>query len=148
MEMKLTMKRYAIGGGWIGMAVLAVLLAACAGFESTTVHYSTNVISLTGSNFEQQVVASAKPALVDFWSPTCPPCVTVAPTISELADAYRDRVVVGAVNFDDETALAEKYDVEGVPTFLIFKGGKPVQKLIGPLEKKEFEELLEKVLAR
>ena len=124
-----------------------VWLSGCANLhEENSVHYGTNVIKLNAANFQQEVLASTKPVLVDFWAPWCGPCRAMAPTISEIADEYKDRVVVGAVNVDDETALSEKFNIEGIPAVFIFKDGKPVQQLIGLREKQELTDALNQVL--
>lgn len=125
----------------------AAWLTGCAQFDETSVHYGTNVIKLHASNFQQEVVASPKPVLVDFWAPWCGPCRAMVPTISALADEYRGRVVFGSVNVDDETALAEKFNIEGIPAVFIFKDGKPVHQFIGLKEKQEFTDVLNQVLA-
>ena len=123
-----------------------VWLSGCANLHEESVHYSTNVIKLNAANFQQQVLASTKPVLVDFWAPWCGPCRAMAPTISALADEYKERVVVGSVNVDDETALSEKFNIEGIPAVFIFKDGKPVQQLIGLREKQELTDALNQVL--
>lgn len=107
---------------------------------------NTNIVKFTGANFQQQVLASSKPVVVDFWAPWCGPCRALAPTISDLADEYKDRVVVGKVNVDDEVGLSEKYNIEGIPAVFIFKDGKPVHQLIGLREKKEYQELLNQLV--
>jgi thioredoxin 1 len=131
----------------VGVAGVA-WLSGCAnlGHDENSVHYGTNVIKLTVGNFQQEVLASTKPVLVDFWAPWCGPCRAMVPTISALADEYQDRVVFGSVNVDDETALSEKFNIEGIPAVFIFKDGKPVQQLIGLREKQELRDALNQVL--
>jgi thioredoxin len=140
------MKRLTISVALVA-AVAAVCLTSCAQLDENTVHYGTNVIKLNAANFQQQVVASTKPVLVDFWAPWCGPCREMVPTISALADEYQGRVVFGSVNVDDETALAEKFNIEGIPAVFIFKDGKPVHQLIGLREKPEFQQVLNQVLS-
>src|SRR5262245_24083598 len=103
-------------GSWlmIGMSALAGwLLSGCAQVGSSSAQHesNTNIVKLTSANFQQQVLASTKPVMVDFWAPWCGPCRALAPTISELADEYQGRIVVGKVNVDDESALSQKYDI-------------------------------------
>lgn len=138
-----------VGLGFSAVLALALALGfGCAqmGANSALHESSTNVVKLTAANFQQQVLASSKPVLVDFWAPWCGPCRALGPTISELADEYKGRVVVGKVNVDDETALSEQYKIEGIPAVLIFKGGKPVENLVGLREKKEYEAVLQTLL--
>ena len=131
----------------LGGAAAIAWVAGCARLDSNSVHYGTNVVKITAANFEQQVTASTKPVLVDFWAPWCGPCRAMVPTISALADEYRDRVVFGSVNVDDETALSEKFNIEGIPAVFIFKNGKPVHQLVGLREKKEFQDLLNQLVS-
>lgn len=140
------MKRFTISTSLAATVVAVAWLNGCAQLDSDSVHYSTNVITLNASNFQREVLASTKPVLVDFWAPWCGPCRAMAPTISAIADEYKDRVVVGSVNVDDETALSEKFNIEGIPAVFIFKDGKPVQQLIGLREKQEFTDALNQVL--
>ena len=124
--------------------MLACFGGGCAqvGTSSAEHETSTNLVKLTAANFQAQVLASTKPVVVDFWAPWCGPCRVLGPTISALADEYQGRVVVGKVNVDDETALSEKYGIEGIPAVIIFKGGKPVHTLVGLREKSEYQALL------
>ncbi len=126
-------------------ACASLFAAGCAqvGSTNSAQHESnTNIVKLTAANFQQLVLASSQPVLVDFWAPWCGPCRMLAPTISELADEYKGRVVVGKVNVDDEAALSQKYGIEGIPAVFIFKDGKPVQNLVGLREKKEYQAVL------
>ena len=139
------MKRIRNTLSWLGLVVVASLFAGgCAQVGSTSAQHesNTNIVKLTAATFQQQVLASSKPVLVDFWAPWCGPCRMLAPTISEIADEYKGRVLVGKVNVDDEAALAQKYGIEGIPAVLIFKDGKPVQNLVGLREKKEYQAAL------
>ena len=125
-------------------ALLGLFGGGCAQVNNTSAQHetNTNIVKLTSANFQQQVLASTKPVVVDFWAPWCGPCRVLGPTISALADEYQGRVVVGKVNVDDEGALAQKYGIESVPAVFIFKDGKPVQTLVGLREKSEYQALL------
>jgi thioredoxin 1 len=137
------MKQFNVSNA-IALALATLLVGGCAQVGSNTAQQetNTNIVHLTAGNFQKQVLASTKPVVVDFWAPWCGPCRTLAPTISQLADQYQGRVVVGKVNVDDEGALAQKYGIEGIPAVFIFKDGKPVQTLVGSREKKEYEAIL------
>jgi thioredoxin len=108
---------------------------------------SQNVKEFTTANWEQEVVKSDKPVLVDFWAPWCGPCRQLAPTIDRLADQYSDRVKVGKLNTDDNQDLAVRYGISGIPQVLIFKGGdQPKERVVGMVPEKKLVEYLERVL--
>jgi len=88
-------------------------------------------IQLSDSSFEQEVVKSAIPVLVDFWAPWCGPCRMLAPVVEELAKEYAGRVKVCKLNTDECPGTASAYKISAIPTVLLFKGGKMVQELVG-----------------
>ncbi len=92
---------------------------------------SANVINLTDSNFDDKVVKSTLPVLVDFWAPWCGPCVQLSPVIDEIANERVGKAIVAKVNVDESQALAARFRVNSIPALLFFKGGKPVQQLVG-----------------
>jgi len=100
---------------------------------------SANVLELTDSNFEQEIVESKTPALVDFWAEWCMPCKMLASTIDELADEYAGRVKVGKVNTDTSRQTAMKFGISAIPTMILFKAGRPVKKLVGLQSKKDLK---------
>ena len=100
------------------------------------------VQELTVDNFQQVVVDSPVPVLVDFWSPTCAPCRRIAPVIDELAAEAGGRFRVGKVNAWEEQNLAVRYRVSAVPTLLVFKGGAVVNTLVGYQDKRKLLEAL------
>ena len=101
------------------------------------------VVSISDSDFDASVVGAATPALVDFWAEWCQPCKMLAPTVEELADEYHGRLIVGKVNVDDNPSTATKFGIRGIPTLLLFKNGKVVQKLVGVKSKNEIKKIIE-----
>lgn len=90
-----------------------------------------NVKTFTAENWNQEVLGSGTPVLVDFWAPWCNPCRMVAPIVEELADEYLGKIVIGKVNVDEQGSVASQYGVMSIPTLGIFKGGQMVDKIVG-----------------
>lgn len=105
---------------------------------------SDKVITLTKDNFEQEVLKSDKPVLVDFWAQWCGPCRAVAPVMDELAEEFNGRAKIGKINVDEQGELAAKFRIMSIPTVMLFKGGEVVEKVIGARSKEEFSKMLEK----
>ncbi|HEY7423467.1 MAG TPA: thioredoxin domain-containing protein [Gemmataceae bacterium] len=101
---------------------------------------------LTADNFQQEVIDSAVPVLVDFWSPTCAPCRRIAPVIDELAAESGGRFRVGKVNAWEEQSLAVRFRISAVPTLLVFKGGAVVNSMVGYQDKRRLLEALKAAL--
>ena len=95
-----------------------------------------NVVQLTDANFDQEVLRSATPVLVDFWAEWCRPCKRMMPTIEKLATDYAGRVKVGKLDIDANQAAASKFGIENIPTLLVFKGGSWHKSLSGFAAKK------------
>ena len=89
------------------------------------------MLELTDQNFEQEVLRSEKPVLVDFWSPTCPPCLILGPIIEEIAKEFEDKAKVGKLNVFENPETAEKYQIVGIPTIIIFKNGEIKERTTG-----------------
>ncbi|MBR2743250.1 MAG: thioredoxin [Clostridia bacterium] len=92
---------------------------------------SEKIINLTADAFDEQVINSATPVLVDFWASWCGPCKMIAPEVDKLAENYAGRLKVCKVNVDDEPSLAAEYMVMSIPTLILFKDGEIVDKLVG-----------------
>ena len=99
-------------------------------------------MNLSNQNFEEEVLKSEVPVLVDFYATWCGPCKMIAPVISKIAEEYKGKVKVGKVNVDEENELAIKYKIQNIPTLILFKNGKPVNSLIGLNSKSEIENMI------
>ena len=100
-------------------------------------------ITLTAENFEQEVIQSELPVLVDFWATWCGPCRMVGPVVAEIAEEFEGKVKVGKVNVDDEEELAERFGVQSIPTIILFKGGEEAARTIGFAPKAKIIEMIE-----
>ena len=101
-----------------------------------------SVVKLTTENFEQEVIHSDKPVLVDFYADWCGPCKMMAPVVEEIA-AEKEDVNVGKLNIDEEMEIAQKYKVMSIPTFMVFKGGEAVKRDMGAKPKSEVISMFE-----
>ncbi len=99
-------------------------------------------VVITTKNFEEEVMKSDIPVLLDFWASWCGPCRMVAPIVAEIAAEYEGKIKVGKVNVDEETALALTYHVDSIPTLLLFKNGKEADRVIGYRPKESIEAML------
>jgi len=102
-------------------------------------------IEFTDQNFEQEVLKSEKPVLVDFWAAWCGPCQIMGPIVEELAEELKDKVKIGKLNVDENRETASKFSVMSIPTLIIFKGGKDVKQFVGVQAKESLKEELEKL---
>lgn len=98
--------------------------------------------NLTSENFEEEVLKSEKPVLVDFWASWCGPCKMIAPIFEELAGEYKDEVKFGKVNVDEQASLAAKFRVTSIPTLILFKNGEITKSSVGFCSKSELEEMI------
>ena len=106
-----------------------------------------DMLELTDENFEQEVLQSDKPVMVDFWAEWCAPCRMLAPTIDELAGEYADRLKVGKVNTDSSSDIAMQFGISAIPTVILFRDGEAVKKLVGMKTKRDLKSAIEEVLA-
>nr|YP_009293860.1 thioredoxin [Ahnfeltia plicata]AOM65548.1 thioredoxin [Ahnfeltia plicata]UAT97252.1 thioredoxin [Ahnfeltia plicata]UAT97457.1 thioredoxin [Ahnfeltia plicata] len=98
------------------------------------------------SSFQQEVIESNKPVLVDFWAPWCGPCRMIAPVIDEIADEYGQSIKVVKINTDDNPSTATEYGIRSIPTLMIFNDGKRVDTVIGAVPKSTLASTLNKYL--
>ena len=103
-------------------------------------------LEITESNFEELVIKSDKPVLVDFWAEWCGPCRMVGPIVDELSNDFEGRAVVGKVNVDAEGGISMKYGIRNIPTLLIFKYGEIVDKQVGVAPKQVLANKLEALI--
>jgi thioredoxin 1 len=99
-------------------------------------------IHVTDAAFEQTVLKSTVPVIVDFWAPWCGPCKMVAPTLDKLAREYSGTLIIAKVNTDENSEWASKYGVQGIPTMLLVAGGKIVHRQVGALPEPMLRELV------
>ena len=102
-----------------------------------------SVITLNSENFEQEVLQSRTPVIIDFWASWCGPCRMMAPVIDEIGESMGASIKVGKVNVDENQDLAEKYEVMSIPTFVIIKDGKETARTIGIQPKEEILKLIQ-----
>ena len=106
-----------------------------------------NIVTLSDSNFDQEVLKSATPVVVDFWAEWCGPCKMISPMLEELAGEYAGKVKIGKVNTDHSQQLAVQYRINSIPTLLFFKAGQVVDQVIGLKSKKELKVKFDAVAA-
>ncbi|MEK6674093.1 MAG: thioredoxin [Planctomycetota bacterium] len=106
-----------------------------------------NTLEFTDQNFEQQVLNSEEPVIVDFWAEWCAPCRMLGPVIDELAKDYSGKVKVGKLDIDANTDVTVKYTVSSIPTVMIFHKGQVVQKFVGVRGKKDFQQAIDKIVS-
>ncbi len=104
---------------------------------------SKNVVTFTDQNFEQEVLSSDKPVLVDFWADWCMPCKMIAPVVEEVAGEFTDKVKVGKLNTDENQNTAAEFKIMGIPSLLIYKNGKVVDRIVGVVPKEQIKSALE-----
>lgn len=100
----------------------------------------------TDGNFENEVLKSDKPVLVDFWAPWCGPCKAIGPIMEEIAERFKDSVKIMKLNVDDNQKSAQNYGVRSIPTIILFKDGKVLDTIVGLVSKERLESFVKKAL--
>jgi thioredoxin 1 len=108
---------------------------------------ASNIVTVTKSNFEQEVLQSPKPVLVDFWAEWCGPCKMLTPILDELATEFDGRVRIAKVNIDEHQELAAQFGISSIPTLLLFKNGEVVEQVVGLRSKRDLKANLDRVAA-
>jgi thioredoxin 1 len=101
-----------------------------------------SVVTVTDDTFNETVLASDRPVVVDAWAPRCPPCAVIAKSLAELAGEFGDRLVIAALNADENPTTVLRYGVRAIPTLLLFRGGEVVGTLVGARPKSALREML------
>jgi len=105
-----------------------------------------NLHHFDSKNFQDEVVGSDLPVLVDFWAPWCGPCKMIGPIVEELAEEFAGKAKVGKVNVDDNQELAGQFGIRGIPTVMLFKGGEVVESFVGLRSKDDLAAAVEGAL--
>jgi thioredoxin 1 len=108
---------------------------------------SNDLVILQDSTFEQEVLKSDIPVLVDFWAVWCGPCKAIAPTVEELAKQYKGKVKVAKMDVDEHQQIPQQYGIRSIPTLLLFKGGRVVDTIVGAVPRSKLEESMKKALS-
>ena len=104
------------------------------------------LVQVTDDNFEDVILKSDKPALVDFWATWCGPCRALGPIVEEVAAHFKDQIQVSKLNIDDNPKVTAHYGVMSIPTLILFKDGKAIERLVGLVAKERLEEFVKKAL--
>jgi thioredoxin 1 len=103
-------------------------------------------LTLTDANFEQEVLKSEKPVLVDFWAEWCGPCKMVSPAVTQLADELKDHLTVGKMNVDENPKTTQQYQIMSIPSLKVYKGGRIIGEMVGAMPKPIIEKKLKSIL--
>jgi thioredoxin 1 len=108
---------------------------------------SEHVNEVTDSTFEKDVLQSSQPVLVDFWAEWCAPCRMLTPTVEAIAEQYASRALVVKLNVDDNPSTSQRYGIKGIPTLILFNGGKEEERVVGATSKESIARIIEKHVA-
>jgi thioredoxin 1 len=108
---------------------------------------SEYVSEVTDQNFEQEVLKSDQPVLVDFWAEWCQPCRVLAPTVEAVAQKYAGKAKVVKLNVDHNNQVAQRYGIKGIPTLILFKNGSEVERVVGTTSKENISRLIDRALS-
>jgi thioredoxin 1 len=106
---------------------------------------SEAIMEVNDANFDQEVLKSEQPVLIDFWATWCGPCRALAPVVDEIAKAYNGKLKIFKMDVDRNTATPQRYGVRGIPTLLLFKGGQVQEQIVGFVPKETIEKALERL---
>lgn len=104
---------------------------------------SDSILHITDSSFEEEVLKSARPVMLDFWAEWCGPCKMIAPILDELAGQYKGKLTVAKINIDDNQKTPETYAVRGIPTLILFKDGEVAATRVGAASKSQLEAFID-----
>jgi thioredoxin 1 len=107
---------------------------------------SNGVKQVSDSDFDSAILQGGKPAFVDFWAPWCGPCRIVGPIVEELAPSYKEKAIIAKINVDDNPGIAQRYGVTSIPTLMMFKDGKLVDRAVGAMPKAALQNFIDKNL--
>lgn len=107
----------------------------------------SSIASVTDESFEQEVLQADRPVLVDFWAPWCGPCKMIAPVLEELSGVYEGKIKICKMDVDANKATPQKFNIRGIPTLILFKGGNAESTKVGALSKAQLTDFIESNIA-
>ena len=108
---------------------------------------NAQIVHTSDSNFDQDVLKSPQPVLLDFWAEWCGPCKMISPVLDELANEYQGKVKIGKVNVDEHQGLAQQFRVTAIPTLLVIKNGQVAEQMVGAKSKRDLKASLDRAIA-
>ena len=107
---------------------------------------SDAILEVTDQNFDQEVLKSDQPVIIDFWAAWCGPCKALAPVVDEIAKQYQGKIKVGKMDVDEHQQVPQQFGIRSIPTLLLFKGGRVVDTIVGAVPKSKLEDSLKKAI--